>query len=94
MAGWATLGFLLSSGLGNAHSWYDLSCCSEKDCHPVPQEELEQDGNGDWVHLPTGLRFHGSMIKPSQDKHWHICYSPDNGIHKDIPYCVYIQQGF
>ena len=24
------------------HSWYDENCCQEKDCHPVPCEQIEK----------------------------------------------------
>jgi hypothetical protein len=26
----------------DAHSWYDDKCCHDKDCHPVPCEEIEK----------------------------------------------------
>ena len=24
------------------HSWYDENCCHDKDCHPVPCEQIEK----------------------------------------------------
>ncbi len=24
------------------HSWYDESCCHDKDCHPIPCEQIEK----------------------------------------------------
>jgi hypothetical protein len=30
------------------HSWYDDKCCHDKDCHPVPCEEIEKISDG-WL---------------------------------------------
>ena len=68
-----------------AHSWYDQSCCSDRDCHPVNSDDLVEVENGCWKYLPTGARFCGNQVKPSQDKHWHVCVS-----NTGIPYRAYI----
>ena len=33
---------MLLNGAAAAHSWYDEKCCHDKDCHPVPCEEIEK----------------------------------------------------
>ncbi len=53
---------------------------------PADLEELEK---GCWRQISTGLKFCGTMVRPSQDKRWHVCYSAS----AQIPYCVYIQTG-
>jgi hypothetical protein len=30
------------------HSWYDDKCCHDKDCRPVPCEEIEKISDG-WL---------------------------------------------
>jgi hypothetical protein len=37
---------LLFNGAATAHSWYPEECCHNKDCHPVPCEEIEKIGGG------------------------------------------------
>src|SRR5690349_4935245 len=71
-----------------AHSFYDPECCSDRDCRPVSADDLEEVENGCWKYRPTGVKFCGKQVRPSQDKHWHICTSPTG-----VPYCAYIQMG-
>jgi hypothetical protein len=33
---------MLVSGAATAHSWYPEECRHDKDCHPVPCEEIEK----------------------------------------------------
>jgi len=72
-----------------AHEWYAPECCSGRDCHPVDQTDLVEIDNGCWRQLSTGLKFCGSQVKPSQDRHWHVCHNAD----ATVPYCAYIQNG-
>lgn len=87
----------------HAHSWYPAHCCSTTDCHAVPQEELEEQPDGRWKHLPSGLTFDKDKTYPSQDRHWHVCIGDvvnyDGGGEVTIdagkrPLCVFIQLGF
>jgi hypothetical protein len=73
------------------HSWYDPECCSDRDCKPVyaPEEDLEELPNGAWRHKPSGLTFKREDVKPSKDRHFHVCIHPT----LNIPYCIYILQG-
>jgi hypothetical protein len=56
-----------------AHSWYPVSCCSDKDCHPVVEEEGEtvtesEDGWRLWDGRTVGLPHAGDpgvmLIQP------------------------------
>ena len=51
----------LLAGLILVHSWYPNECCADKDCHPVPCDEISEDENGaiHWKYLI----FEGSQIK-------------------------------
>jgi hypothetical protein len=73
-----------------AHDWYPPECCSGRDCAPVDSTDLVEIDNGCWRQLSTGLKFCGTQVRPSQDKHWHVCHNASGS----IPYCVFIQNGF
>lgn len=57
-----------------AHSWYDGTCCSEKDCRPVKLGEVKLQGDG-WLVVPTGelLPFNDIRLKHSRDPLMHRC---------------------
>lgn len=83
-----------------AHEWYPSACCSGQDCKAVPQEDLEEQADGTWVHLPTGTVFTKDTVHPSQDNKWHVCMYDtaiydDSGSSKPGEYyvgrCVFIQ---
>lgn len=79
----------LISSAASSHSWYDPDCCSDRDCRPVDADDMAEIGGGCWKYLPTGATFCGNRVRPSKDKHWHVCISNNN-----VPYCAYIQMGF
>lgn len=70
-----------------AHSWYDPECCSGEDCRAVHADEVIETETG-WKHLPSGIEFRKDQVKPSKDRHFHICVSKYG-----TPYCIYILQG-
>lgn len=87
----------------HAHDWYPRHCCSETDCHKVAVDELEEQKDGRWKHLPSGVIFEKDRTYPSQDRHWHVCIGDvvnyDGGGNVTIdagkrPLCVFIQMGF
>ncbi len=82
-----TLMLALLATAASAHSWYDQQCCGERDCRPVPCEQLVEDNNGSWLYIPTGNRFDSLQVKPSQDRHCHVCISSGRSL------CVFIQTG-
>lgn len=74
-----------------AHSWYDPQCCSGSDCRPVSAEDVIETEKG-WKHLPTGIEFTHDMVKPSKDRHFHVCIG-NKPFDLGKPYCIYILQG-
>lgn len=74
-----------------AHSWYDLECCSDNDCHPVAVDDVIETEKG-WKHLPTGTEFTRDQVKPSKDRRFHVCIG-NKAWDRGKPYCIYILQG-
>jgi hypothetical protein len=70
---------MLVTGPATAHSWYSEKCCHDKDCHPVPCEEIEKISDGwIWRDLATKQRhwFPHDRLKASHDDACHVCVSP------------------
>jgi len=70
---------MLFSGAATAHSWYPEECCHDKDCHPVPCEEIEKLREGWlWRDAATKQRhwFPNDRLKASHDEACHVCVSP------------------
>lgn len=67
------------------HSWYPAECCSDRDCRPVPCEQLVEHGDGSVEY--RGLSFTGTMVRNSLDGQCHVCLDEHNA----RPYCVFIQ---
>jgi len=62
-----------------AHSWYDASCCSNRDCEPIPPEAINETAVGYEVNYfsKQGFPVHGFMprekARHSQDGRFHGC---------------------
>lgn len=63
-----------------AHSWYDYTCCSSRDCRPTNDVQEVRDG---WI--AEGSHVSRDRTKPSQDGQYHIC-RPQGGPVR----CLYI----
>ena len=94
----AVLALLVCSGPVLAHEtatgWsYDPSCCSTRDCSPVPPGTRVRHVAGGWnVTLPDAaepLFFPDSLTKRSGDWDYHICISPTTG----TKFCIYVPAG-
>lgn len=84
----AAIPALFMAGAAAAHSWYDLDCCSAKDCAPIPAAAVTVEPEGYRVTLRPGDHFmvtapltaffaHGNPnLRPSQDGDWHACVIP------------------
>src|SRR5262245_18370937 len=74
-----TAAVMLLNGAAAAHSWYDENCCRDKDCHPVPCEQIEKLREGylwrDAATKHTHL-FPKDRLKASHDEACHVCVSP------------------
>jgi hypothetical protein len=69
------------------HGWYDPECCSNKDCHPVPCEQIRRDQHDNflWHRGPNDdVFFVKSRMKMSQDDSCHVCVLENAGL------CIYL----
>lgn len=89
-AAWALL--LCLTGMAGAHSWYPIECCSGQDCQPVSVDDLVEQSDGSWKYLPTGLVFPKETIRPSQDRHFHVCIGR-HSFNFGKPLCAFVLQG-
>ncbi len=75
------LGGLFVQSLSDAHSWYPLLCCSDKDCHELLEERGETVTEG-----PAGfMLWDGRLIRKdtarlSPDTKFHLCERSDKTI--------------
>lgn len=77
-------------GQNGLPDWYDPSCCNQRDCRPVKDEDIEFDTlNGGIVarHKPTGSVFTRDRFRQSQDERYHVC------IWNGTPLCFYDRTG-
>lgn len=74
-----------------SHDWYDPECCSGQDCYRVDPTDVVETETG-WRHIPTGTNFSRKQVKPSKDRHFHVCIGNSNW-NRGVPYCIYILQG-
>jgi hypothetical protein len=80
--------FLGASALGIsrvlAHSFYDVECCSDRDCFPVPGKQLS---DGRYLFLVLDIEYIKTEadIRPSRDENFHACQPA----HKKEPVCFY-----
>ena len=79
----------LLAGLILIHSWYPNECCADKDCHPVPCDEISEAENGA-MHWKN-LIFEGSQIRTSPDSECHVCHLLEEG-RPVIPICIFTQK--
>ena len=77
------------AGLILIHSWYPNECCADKDCHPVPCDEISEGENGA-MHWKN-LIFEGSQIRTSPDGECHVCHLLHEG-RPVIPICIFTQK--
>lgn len=65
------------------HGWYEQSCCSDKDCHPVENGAVQNGKEGVAVEGFGLLSYSDPRLRWSRDDRDHICH---NGIKL---HCVY-----
>jgi len=81
-------------GILLVHSWYPIECCTDKDCRPVPCEQIEKLGDGFvWLEHSTKQKhyFPKNRLQPSQDDVCHVCVSPKtwpSGICLFVPWAI------
>lgn len=67
--------YLAGLAIAIAHSWYPLSCCSEKDCFPVEESDVKVTREG--YRLKDGTLIPYSAARPSPDGLYHVCRYQD-----------------
>lgn len=79
-----------------AVDWYDSACCSNNDCKPVDDADIEFGadalGNTYARYKPTGHTFYKYQFKPSQDERYHVCINP-NAVGNNGALCFYDRSG-
>jgi hypothetical protein len=73
----AVIPMILSSSAPLAHSWYPVSCCSERDCRALIEEigETVTEFAGGWK-LWDGRTIARRTVKLSPDRQFHLCETP------------------
>lgn len=51
---------------------YDYACCSDKDCRPVPNAEVNE-GQGGYSYRGQSIPYGDRRIRQSGDEHFHVC---------------------
>lgn len=68
------LAFLLAAVPAFAHDWYDYSCCSDKDCRPIPSSAVKATKDGYYVTINgRTMAYSSPKLKVSQDDQFHLC---------------------
>lgn len=68
---------------------YPRDCCSGFDCRAVPADDVQELDGGRWLYRPLGIVFPASTVRPSRDRHVHVCYQQWD----KRPLCIFILQG-
>ena len=87
-----------------AHEWYDPTCCSDRDCAPLPDGSVVATAAGWRVTVPAGghpllntsfsqlVPYGSPLILRSKDEHFHGCIM--HGAPEDVPrptlLCLYV----
>ena len=85
----ALAGLVWQGAPAAAHSWYPYECCSDRDCAPLPRDQV-QPTDGGWL-LPDGTLFPYADARVSPDGGFHWCriggtgrvlcfFAPDMGV--------------
>lgn len=64
---------VLVVSIAQAHSWYPHECCSDRDCAPLPDNQIPKPLDGGAWLLSTGEIVNRDKVKWSPDGHYHLC---------------------
>lgn len=89
-------GILLASYI-LAHHFYHYECCSDRDCFPVPFEEVQQTPKGYRIKRTGQMLFYGdTRIKPTPpedaQQRYHVC-TTSGKLDGSMILCLYAPQG-
>ena len=85
---------------------YDIECCSQMDCQPVPASMIRATSEGWRIEIPAGahkmaptgfvgtLPYDSHRVRQSQDGLFHPCIAPAIGSHRPEPVllCLYVPE--
>jgi len=85
---------------------YDIECCSQMDCQPVPASMIRATSEGWRIEIPPGghkmaptgfvgtLPYDSHRVRQSQDGLFHPCIAPAIGSHRPEPVllCLYVPE--
>lgn len=82
----AVLALTVCTGPARSHHWYEVVCCSDKDCAPIADDAVKATPQG-WFLPSTGetLPYNASNVKRSQDERFHRCVATDGSTR-----CIYV----
>ena len=89
----ALLVLLLSTSVAFAHSFYDPSCCDDRDCRPAKEGEIKEV-NGGYLVVPTNefYPYKHPKIKYAPDGQFHRCEFVIGGELGTVTLCIYVPQ--
>lgn len=87
----ALLAILLTSTSAMAHSFYEPSCCSNRDCAPIPAGDVKATPDG-WQIVLTGevIKYGSYRVKDSPDGAFHRCAMSANFTAQGHTLCLYV----
>lgn len=86
----------VSATFAFGHSWYDLDCCSQRDCAPADEVVFNGDGativtitlNEKKYTIVYPKNFPKDKIRPSHDGKYHGCAQVN--VEPPAPLCLYV----
>ena len=91
MACLAALGMLVLQNVQvRGHGNYDPACCSDRDCHPVEENVVQERSDGVHVQGHGILSYTDLRLRWSKDDRDHVCeQSTGGGVGAKKLFCVY-----
>lgn len=85
-----SFGLAICPPLAGAHEFYELDCCSDKDCAPYPTEHVTVEPGGYRLHTGELIGYHDPRIRQSPDGHFHLCAISLSPGENPLVRCFYI----
>lgn len=77
--------FMLSHLTAKAHDWFPAECCSNQDCFPVKDTDLQLQPDGSYIVVHSGKR--AVDVRESLDGRYYLCTG--NATLDGEPKCVF-----
>lgn len=77
--------FVLAITRADAHSWYPVECCHDRDCAPVKSSDVEEGPDGYFYRL-TGEFIARKNTRVSMDEDFHLCRNE----HTNLILCFFV----